>query len=163
MEIDVATQVVREYGAVLLEGQIARPASLLPFTKSIIKYGIMVYLESAIYQKLLTDEQKTAMIDAYGMLDHFIEDAKAEKLNELHKLVKEGKIDLNSEKNLQARSFYEKFMKIYNSTKNRQEIIEFMGSFNFDAMEEDEEYEEEFEEEYEDDDELTESEGRLLP
>jgi len=161
MEADVATQIVREYGSVLLEGQIARPISLLPFNKSIIKYAIMVYLELALYNKMLDDEQSEGMISAYGMLDHFIEDAKAEKLNELHKLVKEGKIDLNSEKNIQARNFYERFMKVYNSTKNKQEIIEFMGSFNFDEIEE--EVEEEYEEEYETDEELTESEERLLP
>lgn len=125
MDLTNAATMIKEYGEALLEGETARSISLLPYPKSIIKYAFFVCIEGTFPD--LDEEQIQALIEAFSQLDHFIEDKKAKFINEIIENVNNNQLDLSLEENKQKKILYDDFMKVLNSTKNKNEITEYIA------------------------------------
>jgi hypothetical protein len=97
-----AEQIVNKYGAALSKGkddEIARPISLLPCSKSRIRYAYYVYISELIMHKFINSDKKSKLIVTYSTLEHFIPDEEAEKINIIQKkiLMKQDRSNEESE------------------------------------------------------------------
>lgn len=83
-----AEKILNAYGGALgieVEGEIARPKSRLPYSKSKIKYAFYSCIEGLIERGLLNDEARNMLVVSYAALDSFVDDQVAKRINETYR------------------------------------------------------------------------------
>jgi len=78
MTVEKAEMIVKEYGKILanrVESDLARPISVLPYSKEEIRHAIKLYI------KVVPEESKTIVRNLYPTLNFFVDDEIAIKIN----------------------------------------------------------------------------------
>jgi len=125
-----AEKIINSYGSALSVGTsgIARPESLLPYSKARIKYAYFVYLENIIKQGLLSQEIGDNLVNTYSSLAFFIEDDECDEINNTSKLIKNKTLDYNIPDNKinfdKFKDFTQKYL--YLSQEYQKEIYDFI-------------------------------------
>lgn len=83
-------------GAIAREDGIARKQSFLPCSIPKIKQAYFIYLEELHKLNILTKDTAEKLVITYSMLDSFIDDTEAEKINAIQKKIKRKEIDFNN-------------------------------------------------------------------
>ena len=118
-----------KYGGAIANGGMFKRISTLPCSKVLIKYAYFVYIEAIIKDfGMLSKEEGTALVQCYSMMDLFIEDAEADRLNANFALSKDIK---NFDDNVKYAPFKEAMTKHANLFINGEyfdEINEHIGA-----------------------------------
>ncbi len=104
-----AERIINEYGAALAlgtNGGVARKLSWLPCSVCKIRHAFFVYLNELISNGQLRQDVGDQLKNAYASLNHFIADADAETINEIHSETKYAGDSIAEDK----RQLYSKFL-----------------------------------------------------
>ena len=96
MTLNEAENIVQKYGAALArgtDGGIARREAWLPRPKSDIIKAFKLVIGFLIEYKSLTEKNYNELIVPLSALNSFVNDQMFNKINSVHKLIREGKID----------------------------------------------------------------------
>jgi hypothetical protein len=117
-----AEKIINQYGTALSKGAepIARPISLLPFSKAKVKYAFFVYIEELIKLKKIDKKMHDALIQSYIAIDSFIEDNEAHEINQIAQKAKSEKLSKEEQ---------ERFQKFLSQAYTNENIVNEIGDF----------------------------------
>lgn len=118
MDKHEAEKIVNKYGGAIAQDKNPfKKKSTLPCSKAKIRQAFFIYIP-AILDEIgqLSSNLGESLVATYSMLDSFVEDKKAEKLNQIPLLLKEHKLDFNKPEDKQQIDEY--FSRVANALRN---------------------------------------------
>lgn len=124
-----AEKIVNNYGGAIADGEgVFRKQSTLTCSKTKIRYAFYVYIDAIINDKgCLPEKIGQDLVAAYSMLDSFIPDKEADRLNKIYEMFKSKQ--LNPENSEDKKQITEYFSLVTNAMRNGNyfdEINEFI-------------------------------------